>query len=66
MDFGQFYIKWKKPDKAFSHFEQAYQTFFHFFEENTFQTDEFSINFLYNKREMLADAAYQLASILEE
>ena len=25
---------------------------------NTFQTDEFSSNFLYNKREILADAAY--------
>ena len=66
MDFGQFYLKWNKPDKAFSHFEQAYQTFFHYFEQKTFQNQEFSTNFLYNKKEILADAAMQLGSILEE
>ena len=57
MDFGLFYLK--KPDsreKALTHFEQAYMIYDSYFEKDDYQSGS----------EIRADAAIQVASLLEE
>ena len=57
MDFGLFYLK--KPnarEKALTHFEQAYMIYDSYFEKDDYQKGS----------EIRADAAIQVASLLEE
>ena len=56
MDFAQFYLKWEKSDQALSHFEQAFVIYKTYFTHK--QQEKNSI--------LTADAAMQIANILEE
>jgi len=56
MDFGQFYLKWDKRDQALQHFEQAYTVYENFFVKKRQQKNSV----------LTADAAMQVANIMEE
>ena len=55
MDFGHFYIKWDKRDQALQHFEQAYMVYDNYFTNKQLQKNSV----------LTADAAMQVANILE-
>lgn len=56
MDSGQFYLKWDKRDQALYHFEQAYMVYEIYFKKKGSQKNSV----------LKADAAMQVANILEE
>jgi hypothetical protein len=56
MNFGQFYLRWDKRDNALQQFEQAHLIYDNYFTNKQRET----------KSVLVADAAMQVANIMEE